>query len=200
MARDEHRMSGATLEHVALTTPDPAPALRFDLQPLYNEVYAEPPYCEGPKEHAEFVERWDAQITQPGFRIVFAHDTTNGELIGFTFGLPLSRSRWWQGLRDPIDPAFTAENGRRTFAIIELVVHADYRRQGLGRALHDTLLAGRPEERVTLCVRPEPEAAPARAAYASWGYSTVGRLDPGRDSVPEYLLMIRPLGGNGAED
>lgn len=176
---------------VTLTRPEPGPGLLATIQPLYTEVYAEPPYNEGPAEVQEFVDRWDAQIGQPGFRIVLAHHQPDNELVGFCFGLPLSaKSSWWEGLLEPVDPALTTENGRRSFAIIELAVHAAHRRHGIGRTLHDTLLDGCPNQRATLLAR--PEAAPALAAYASWGYETVGRIQPA-PNTPTYIAMIRTL-------
>lgn len=163
------------------------------IMPLYVDVYTEPPYLEGPKEIDEFVDRWNHQAVAPGFRIVLAHDEHSGDLIGFCFGLPLSaKTRWWEGMLDPVDPSVTAEDGHRSFAVIELAVRRDRRRQGIGRVLHDTLLAGRTEERAVLLTRPEPEAAPARAAYAKWGYQTHGRLRPAPEA-PVYLALTHPL-------
>ncbi|MDR3083184.1 MAG: hypothetical protein LBV60_20090, partial [Streptomyces sp.] len=49
-------------------------------------------------------------------------------------------------------------------------------------------------ERVALTVRPEPEAAPARTAYARWGYRKVGRSHPGGEG-PVYDAMVRDLAG-----
>lgn len=49
-------------------------------------------------------------------------------------------------------------------------------------------------ERVTLTVRPEPEAAAAaaRTAYLSWGYELVGTSHPW-DDAPLYDCLLRPL-------
>jgi GNAT superfamily N-acetyltransferase len=178
-----------TPANVTITQPEPDPGLLDTIKPLYTKVYAEPPYHEGPDEIQDFVDRWNNHSRQPGFSIVLAHHEQ--DLIGFCFGFPLSaNSRWWDGLLDPADPAVTAEDGRRTFALIELAVHATHRRQGIGRALHDTLLTDRSEQRATLLTR--PEAVPALTAYTTWGYHRVGHLQPGPDA-PVYLAMIRNL-------
>jgi ribosomal protein S18 acetylase RimI-like enzyme len=178
-----------TVTTVTLTQPGPDSGLVATIQPLYTEVYAEPPYHEGPTEVQEFIDRWNYHVHQPGFRIVLAHRT--GNLVGFCFGFPLgAQSRWWDGLLDPVDASVTAEDGHRSFAIMELAVHAEHRRNGLGRVLHDTLLVGCARPRATLLTR--PEAAPALAAYASWGYETVGRLRPG-PNAPIYVAMTRTL-------
>jgi hypothetical protein len=57
---------------------------------------------------------------------------------------------------------------------------------------HDAFLAGRHEERATLLVRPEPEAAPAQTAYAHWGYRRLGRLRP-FPGAPEYDALVLDL-------
>ncbi|WBB64160.1 GNAT family N-acetyltransferase [Streptomyces sp. WMMC500] len=160
--------------------------------PAYREVYAEPPYREGPDDVAEFVEMFARQATRPGFRVALARD--GAELVGFTYGFCLPEDTgWWHNLLAPAPAEFTAESGWRTFAVIELAVRRPWRRGGVARRLHAALLAGLPVERVTLTVRPEPEAAPARAAYTRWGYRRVGRSQPGDDS-PVYDAMVLDLG------
>jgi hypothetical protein len=49
--------------------------------PAYEEVYVEPPYCEGPRDVAEFIERFQRQAKRPGFRAAVAW--AGGELVGF---------------------------------------------------------------------------------------------------------------------
>ncbi len=165
--------------------------LRELIGPVYAEVYAEAPYCEDPEDVAEFAADWPRRVRAAGFRAVTA--AVDGMPVGMTFGHPLAaETGWWKGLVERASDELTAEDGRRSFAVIELAVLASHRRQGMGAALHDGLLAGRDEQRVVLLVRPEPEAAPARAAYASWGYQTVGRLRPWEDA-PVYLALVRVL-------
>ncbi|WP_322778275.1 GNAT family N-acetyltransferase [Frankia sp. Cas4] len=165
--------------------------LRELIEPVYAEVYAEAPYCEGPDDVAEFAAGWPRRVGAPGFRAVIA--TVDDRPVGMTFGHPLAaETGWWEGLVERAPDEVTAEDGHRSFAVIELAVLASHRRRGLGRALHDGLLAGRDEQRVVLLVRPEPDAAPARAAYASWGYRTIGQLRPWEDA-PVYLALVRVL-------
>ena len=185
-------MIAVDLANVTITRPAVEPELLLaTIQPLYDEVYAEPPYLEGPDEIAEFLDRWNHQVILPGFRMVLAHHQSGGDLVGFCFGFPLgAKTRWWDGLLDQIDPSVTTEDGHRSFAIIELAVRATHRRRGIGRALHDALLTGCQQQRAVLLAR--PEAPPALAAYAKWGYHTHGRLRPAPDA-PVYLAMSREL-------
>lgn len=96
---------------------------------------------------------------------------------------------WWDGTLDPLPEDFTDETTGRTFAVIELAVRKTHRRQGIGRGLYTALLHGIETQRATLLVRPEPETAPARAAYYSWGYRKVGRVRPG-PLAPVYDAMV----------
>ena len=160
---------------------------------LYAEVYAEPPYREGPEDVAGFAADWPRRVGQPGFRLVLTH--AGAEPGGFAFGHQLvPGTRWWDGALEPLPQELTHERPGRTFAVIELAVRNPYRRQGLGRTLHDSLLHGRSEERVTLLVRPEAEAA--RRLYDNLGYRAVGRIRPGEDT-PRYNALLLELHHRG---
>jgi GNAT superfamily N-acetyltransferase len=156
---------------------------------LYAEVYAEPPYCEGPADVADFVDGWPRRCAQPGFRLVVA--SSDSDPIGFAFGHELPEGTgWWSGLLDAAPPDVVAEWPGRTFAVIELAVRAGRRRQGVARGLHEALLCGLTVERATLLCRPEAEAA--ESAYAAWGYRRIGALRPFPDA-PTYDAMLLPL-------
>lgn len=87
---------------------------------------------------------------------------------------------------------FTREDGRRTFVIIELAVRKAWRRRGIAAVLHTKLLEGLDVERVTLPVRPEPEAASARSGYGARGYRKIGVSHPW-DEALLYNCMVREL-------
>ncbi len=73
------------------------------------------------------------------------------------------------------------ETRYRTFVINELAVRGPFRRSGVGTRLHAGLLHGLTSERVTLTVRPEPEADPARRAYGRPADTTKSaRYSPGK--------------------
>jgi GNAT superfamily N-acetyltransferase len=163
-----------------------------DVRTLYADVYAEPPYCEGPDDVREFAQSWPHRVSRPGFRLVVAR--VGSESAGFIFGhqLPADTRRWENAL-EPLPAELTAEWPGRTFLIVELAVRRKFRRRGLGRALHAAVLRERPEERVTLLVRPEPEAAPAQQLYEALGYTSVGPMRPFSGApLYECLLMTLP--------
>jgi ribosomal protein S18 acetylase RimI-like enzyme len=156
---------------------------------LYAEVYAEPPYYEGPAEVEDFTSSWSKMIDQRDFRLVVARRAD--EPIGFALGYQLgAQTKWWDGAMTPLPHEIIAEHPGRTFAIIEIAVRRPYRRRGVGCLLHTHLTAGLTEKRITLAVRPEAPAP--QHAYRSWGYQTVGQVRPFPDD-PIYDIMIKQI-------
>ena len=162
-----------------------------ELQALHGEVYAAPPYSGG-GDAARFADRFRVQRRQPGF--VLAEARHGGYLVGYAAGFPLRPSTsWWRHLTAPVPEEVTAEHPGRTFEVAELLVRASWRRQGIGGALHDLILHHRPEERATVTVL--PAAAPAQAAFRSWGWREVARTrdpDPG-SAVSDVLVLTLPV-------
>jgi GNAT superfamily N-acetyltransferase len=155
---------------------------------LHAEVYADPPYRLAGDE--EYPRRFAVQRRQPGF--VLAEARNGGYLVGYAAGMPLRPSTsWWRELTTPLPDAVTAEHPGRTFAVVDLLVRASWRRQGIGRDLHDLILDGRPEERATLTVL--PAAAPAQHAFRAWGWRKVARAQAGPDA-PVADVLVMPLG------
>jgi ribosomal protein S18 acetylase RimI-like enzyme len=136
-----------------------------------------------------FVERVQNYVRARGFSLVAA--SAEGEAVGLAFGYVLSKaSHWWHGLTTPTSAGFTEENGRRTFALNELMVVPEWQGRGVAHALHDQLLKGREEERATLLVR--EDNATALNAYVKWGWRKVGKLRPYPDA-PHFDAMILQL-------
>ena len=162
-----------------------------ELQELHAEVYAEPPYRRD-DDVGQFARRFAVQRRQPGFTLAEARH--GGYLVGYASGMPLRPSTsWWRDLTAPLPADVTAEHPGRTFALADLLVRASWRRQGIARALHDLLLADRPEERATLAVL--PAAAAAQHAFRAWGWRKVARArdhSPG-SPIRDVLLMALPL-------
>lgn len=156
---------------------------------LYADAFFSPPQDQGPAELARMVDAWPRRLAAPAFRLVIAeHD---GQPIGCAYGHQLHpRTQWWEGALEPLPSEVTAEWAGRTFALIDLMVTGPWRRRGVAEALHGVLLAGRTEQRVTLLVDPVNE--PACQAYAKWGYTVVGRIQPLPDS-PRFEAMVKRL-------
>ena len=166
-----------------------AAARADELQALHAEVYADPPYGRN-DDAALFADRFRVQRRQPGF--VLAEARHGGYLVGYAAGMPLRpSSSWWRNLTAPLPEEITTEHPSRTFALVELLVRASWRRQGVAQALQDLILANRPEERATLTVL--PAATPAQNAFRKWGWRKVARTrDPGGGS-PVYDVLVIAL-------
>jgi ribosomal protein S18 acetylase RimI-like enzyme len=167
----------------------PAAALAGEMQELHAEVYTAPPFRH--ELHAgEFARRWRVQCRQPGFALAEARH--GGYLVGFATGMTLRPSTsWWRELTTPLPDEVTTEHPGRTFVLTDLLVRAAWRRQGIGRELHDAILAGRAEERATLTV--DPAAAQALAALRRWGWRKAGRARTPRPGGPALDVLIRAL-------
>jgi GNAT superfamily N-acetyltransferase len=163
-----------------------------ELRELHADVYAEPPYRRA-DDAGQFARRFAVQRRQPGF--ILAEARHGGYLVGYASGMPLRpATSWWRDLTAPLPAEVTTEHPGRTFALADLLVRASWRRQGIARALHDLLLADRPEERAALTVL--PSAAAAQHAFRVWGWRKVARTrDPSPGSpVCDVLLITLPAG------
>ena len=176
--------------HLRSYDTDGARAIQPELFALYAEIYTD--QLTNPFYSVErFAERFAGHSARTGFELVTGR--IDGELIGYAYGGPLpARTQWWNGLREAVPPDLLAEDGRRTFALNEIMVTGNWRRRGIARTLHDALLADRPEHRATLLV--DPGNTPARTAYLSWGWQLLGHLQPFPDApVYDALVVDLPL-------
>jgi GNAT superfamily N-acetyltransferase len=167
-----------------------AGARATELAALHAEVYADPPYLRH-DDAAVFPGRFRVQRRQPGFALAVAGH--GGYPVGYAAGMPLRPSTsWWRDLTTPVPDEVTAEHLGRTFALVELLVRASWRRQGIGRTLHDLLLTGRPEERATAVVL--PSAAAAQRSFQDWGWHKVARTRDGTADSPVADVLVISLG------
>ncbi|WP_236566584.1 GNAT family N-acetyltransferase [Nocardia sp. CY41] len=186
-------MSDLDFQHY---TADQARELRDDVERIFRDSYVDAIESGEEFESPEaFMRRFDA-YTDPAragaFELVIAR--LDGELCGQAWGWPLTaKTAWWDGLRldDDDHAAFTAENGSRTFAFSEIMVRKQFTCKGVARALHDELLAGRPEQRATLLVRLDNRRAYDR--YRRWGWYRVGTLRPDWPDAPQFDVLMRAL-------
>jgi ribosomal protein S18 acetylase RimI-like enzyme len=160
-----------------------------ELQALHAEVYANPPYARD-DDAALFADRFRVQCRQPGF--VLAEARHGVYLVGFAAGMPLRPSTsWWRELTTQLPGEVTAEYPGRTFALVDLLVRASWRRQGIAATLHDLILRNRPEERATLIVL--PAATAAQKAFQKWGWRKVVRTGDPRRGSPVFDVLVTTL-------
>ena len=139
-----------------------------------------------------FMRRYDAYTARDGFDLLFAEH--HGAVVGQAWGWPLDESAtngWWAGLLDEPEPGFTQEDGRRTFALSEIMVRQAATGRGIAHALHNELLRARTEERATLLVRPANKIA--YQAYERWGWRQVTKLRPSWPNAPLFDVLTLQL-------
>jgi len=168
-------------------------ARRAEVLTVYQHVYADQ-LADPFRTPALFWSRLEVHAGHEGFSMVAGR--VGDDLVGFALGRPLPPgSRWWARLQGPHrhDTDFLREDGHRTFALNELMVHPTWRGRGFGRTLHDAVLTHRPEQRATLLVRQDNE--PARSAYPRWGWQAIGQIQPAPDLPFFDVLMRQPAAG-----
>jgi len=157
---------------------------------IYAAVFTEAPYEEGPQQVAQYAESLPDEFVRPGFALTLAF--ASGRPIGFAYGFTMSADMpVWPLLTDPVGhhlPPAAAKQGR-LFFMLELAVDPQWRRHGVGRMLHDTLIATREEAAAILTTR--AEALPARALYLSCGWVAAGSLT--RPGHPDHDVLIKTL-------
>jgi hypothetical protein len=139
-----------------------------------------------------YEERLNSYSSRPGWEAVIAYE--GDEPAGYVFAVPLGPDTgWWSSMHEPLPEDYTREDGTRTLALNEILVRRPWRGahgRGTARRLHETLLAERTEQRVTLLVNPALSGGRLKAVYESWGYQEIGRQQPFADS-PVFATMMR---------
>lgn len=110
-----------------------------------------------------------------GYRLAVAMDGLT--VAGFSWGYVGQRGQYWTDLVCAALPASVTDlwaGGH--FEFVELAVSPSYRGCGLGRALHDTLVAGT-SRRCLLSTADDPDDAAVRL-YVSRGWRKLGVLRP----------------------
>ncbi|QOV40182.1 GNAT family N-acetyltransferase [Streptomyces ferrugineus] len=161
-----------------------------ELVDVYAKVYDVPPYIGDPFFSVDlFRTRLEAAFDTEGFETVTAR--LDGRIVGYVHGATLPADKpWWASLGDqrPTELVDLAEAGG-IFWLRELMVLPELQNQGLGRQIHDTVIAGRAESITALtCI---VDNQPAHDAYLRWGYSIMGQIKHAPES-PLYDAMYLP--------
>lgn len=169
-----------------------APMLLDVVSDLYRDVFAPPPFNATAETVLDQRGYFPKVAARPGFRLVLARFADR--FVGFGYGYLLpADSRWWHGVVEALDDAFTQEDGSRTFAVIDYGVPPGARGLGIGRAVHDSLLGDSGAQRATLAVR--PTATETQAIYRRWGWRKVGHeiMKPPSPSPVFDILVLETM-------
>ncbi len=139
--------------------------------PCYQEVFGD----------FDDFETWrsdmfDRHAARDGYRLVVA--TEGHAVAGFSWGYVGEHGQYWTDLVAAALPGGVVDEWvGGHFEFVELGVAPRYRRRGLGRRLHDTLLDG-VSQQCLLSTTDDP-ADPAVRLYLSSGWRKLGVLRPG---------------------
>lgn len=176
---------------VSLLTTIPEPGLLASAAVAYLAAFSEPPYGEGPEHSAAFAQRVERYARErDGFRFVVARSDA-GRIIGVCLAVLARPGDWW---RDRAASALTPELAGRWLAgscleIVHVAVVPDAQRQGIGRLMHDVLIAGRPAPTGVLACH--PAAVPAQSFYRARGWTVLTKSLPA--GVDQFWLLARDL-------
>lgn len=159
---------------------------------LYQAVFSLSPFSGDDAEFANQRSYYQAMTERPGFRLTTARAGDKHVGFGYGFLLPAD-TRWWSGLAAPVGEEFAREDGTRTFVLIDYGVLPPWRGRGVGRAIHDELLAGSGARRATLSV--QPKAVRTQEIYRRWGWRNVSvkKMDPPVPAPVFDILLLETM-------
>jgi len=126
---------------------------------------------------------------------VFLGASEGDALVGIAYGYRGRYGQWWT---DNVGAAMDDATRREWldpphFEVVELHVHPDRQRRGIGKALLDELLARQPHDRALLTMN--PQSPKATAFYAREGWSKLTEVRWTEDAPPRFVLGKRVAQG-----
>lgn len=170
-------------------SPSHAAAQHGRLLELYAKAFAGPPWCESPAQARAHSATLRERLARPDVQVWVAEVGTH--LVGAAYG--------WQGaeqlpaggpygaLRDLVnEQVLRRHTSGRPFEVVELMVHPDARRRGIGSRLLELLRA---DQRAWLLTHPDGEAVRLYLRHG-WVTAADSRTRGGRP-----LLLMAPDAG-----
>ena len=174
---------------VSLTGTSPEAGTLRDAVGVYHAAFAQPPYGETAEMAEGFAERVQRYARErEGFRLVTARES-DGRMVGIGLAVLATPGCWWRDKVAGAIPQPLADRwlGELCQEIVHLAVVPDAQGQGVGRLVHDVLIAGRPAPTAVLSVH--PEAVPAQRLYQGRGWEVMTREF--RTQLPYWVMGHR---------
>jgi ribosomal protein S18 acetylase RimI-like enzyme len=120
---------------------------------VYAEAFAQPPYSD-PDRGREVKSRMrDVHGKRPGFQS-FAAVEEDGSVVGMIYGYHGSRGQWWHDMVSrKIERSLAEKWLGDPYELVEVAVTPGRQGEGIGAALIEALLHGRPEATCVLSTR-----------------------------------------------
>lgn len=127
---------------------------------------------------------WDRHRSRAGFRLVTARE--DERMLGFAWGYTGERGQYWSDFVSREVGQSVDEWIGGHFEFVELAVMPEARGRGIGRRLHDALLAELPHERALLSTSSRADD-PAVLLYASSGWASLATYGEGQQVMGRVL-------------
>jgi ribosomal protein S18 acetylase RimI-like enzyme len=118
---------------------------------IYREAFRAAPYSKQEEEVLGFAKSLPTHIRREGFRFVAATSGSSDRLVGFAYGYTSVPGQFWH---ENVLKAMTVELANewltQSFQLVDIAVAPEAQGQGIGRRLHDCLLAELPYEKAVL--------------------------------------------------
>jgi GNAT superfamily N-acetyltransferase len=109
---------------------------------VYRAAFSGPPYERTEREVLEFGRALPLHLGRAGFRAALARGE-DGRAVGFAYGYLSVPGQWWHdNVAASLGRAAAREWLGDAFQLTELAVRPEFQGRGLGKGLHDALLAG----------------------------------------------------------
>jgi len=167
-----------------------AKSVHRDVVDIYRSTFTQPPFNDSEQEVGWFDQEFGNDVELPEFRCIAA--VARGRLIGFAYGFRTFRGEpwndWYGEVLRAVGPTADDEWIRGQFAIGWFALLEEHRGRGLGRRLHDELIASAPPTRWWL-VTHELDT-PARRLYDQRGWVELGRGPLGWGKAGRVVLGL----------
>lgn len=137
-----------------------------DVVRVYADAFRQPPYSRTEPQVMGFASAHRRHVERAGFRGFAA--IHRGRVVGFTYGYTSRPGQWWH---DQVRVALGPGADRwliDAFEYVELAVLPSHQGRGIGRSLHDHLIASQEHSRAVLSTLAEPTAGSHLYTTTGW--------------------------------
>ncbi len=137
---------------------------------VYGDAFARPPYSDPDRGREVRARLRDTHSKRPGFRGFIAVDDS-GKVIALCYGYHGAAGQWWHDtVSSYLDSGSVARWLADSYELVEVAVHPGHQGRGVGAAIIQELLRGRPESTSVLSTRTDSDA---HHLYRRLGYEVV---------------------------
>jgi ribosomal protein S18 acetylase RimI-like enzyme len=179
---------------ITVHTTAPGPEELGEATAVYASAFGQPPYHEDAEQATAFTERVLRYARErDGFRFVTARDE-GGRLTGLALAVLARPGDWWRDQAAAALPDADVARwlGGLCLEVVHVAVDPAVQHRGIGTAVHDALISGRPAPTGVLSCH--PDAVPAQRLYLRQGWTLLTEeFRTGGPGQLGYWLMARDL-------